>query len=94
MRFEVGAPERGIALRLRLWAENTTAGHPREPRTELVELRVDGKPAAPVLVETKNDRYYRLVLEDIAGEHRAEAQVRLLDSGRIVSVANSWQGGT
>ena len=94
MRFEAGAPERGIALRLRLWAENTTAGLPREPRTELVELRVDGKPAAPVLVETKNDRYYRLVLEDIAGEHRAEAQVRLLDSGRIVSVSNSWQGGT
>jgi hypothetical protein len=86
MKFEAGAPEQGLALRLRLWAENTTQGLPREPRAELVELRVDGRPVSPALVESRADRYFLLALADTPGEHRAEARVRVLETGAVVTV--------
>jgi hypothetical protein len=92
-KFEVAAPEQGLALRLRLWAENATMGIPKEPRSELVELRVDGKPVQPVLHESKEDRYHLFPLADTPGAHKAEADVRVLESRRLVTVSTSWQGG-
>jgi len=90
MKFEVGTPEQGVALRLRLWAENVHMGLPREPLTELVELRVDGQRVEPALHESKEDRYYLLALPDAPGTHKAEARIRVLESGRVASVSTSW----
>ena len=93
MLFEVAAPEQGLALRLRLWAENVNMGIPKEPRTELVELRVDGKRVQPVPHESREDRYFLYSFNDAPGAHQAEADVRILESGRLVTVSASWQGG-
>jgi hypothetical protein len=92
MRFEAGAPREGAALRLRLWQENTGQALPREPRAELVELLVDGVRVEPVVVASNTDRYLLHAFQDSPGEHRAEASIRVLDSGRITTVATSWQG--
>jgi hypothetical protein len=90
MPFEIGAPSAGVALRLRLWQENTGQALPREPRAELVRMRVDGQTVAPALTETNDDRFYLLALPDAPGAHRAEAEVRELQSGRITTVSTSW----
>lgn len=92
MRFEAGVPAAGAALRLRLWHENTGQALPREPRTELVRLRVDGAPVEPKLVETRSDRYFLCPAPDTGGAHRAEAEIRLLASGKITTVATAWNG--
>jgi hypothetical protein len=92
MRFEAGAPESGLALRLRLWQENTGRGVPDEPRAALLELTVDGRKVEPQLVESPQDRYYLAALEEAPGEHAAEARIRLAGSGREVSVKASWTG--
>jgi hypothetical protein len=92
MKFEVGAPAGGLALRLRLWAENTTQGLPREARTELVALRVDGRVVRPELRESREDRYFLFEFADAPGAHRAEAEVRVLESGRVVRLATEWRG--
>jgi hypothetical protein len=55
-RFEAGAPESGIALRLRCRHENTTMGMPKTPLVELLSLSVDGAAVTPAIVEMKNDR--------------------------------------
>jgi hypothetical protein len=96
MRFEAGAPVDGSdpALRIRLWQNNTQMGGPAAPRTELVSLQVDG--AAVTVPEprvTKADRYYLVpVGRQLPGEHRAEAQVRLLDTGKLTACSVSWMG--
>jgi hypothetical protein len=90
--FEVAAPSEGAALRLRLWAENTTQGLPREARTELVELRVDGRAVKPVLKESREDRYFLHEFAETPGAHRAEADVRVLESGRMVTLSTDWTG--
>ena len=92
MKFEVGAPTNGLALRLRLWAENTTQGLPKDARTELVALRVDGQAVRPELKESREDRYYLHEFADSPGAHRAEADVRVLDSGKVVTVSTAWNG--
>ncbi|MFN7939649.1 MAG: prenyltransferase/squalene oxidase repeat-containing protein [Bryobacteraceae bacterium] len=90
MRFEAGVPEAGLALRLRLWHENTGQALPREPRAELLRMTVDGKSVSPVLRETRDDRFYLHPLADTPGSHRAEAVVRELESGRTTTVAATW----
>jgi hypothetical protein len=90
MAFEIGTPFTGVSLRLRLWQENTGQALPREPRAELVRMRVDGQTVAPTLTETNDDRYYLLPLSDKPGAHRAEAEVRELLSGRTTTVSTSW----
>ncbi|MCW5965957.1 MAG: hypothetical protein KIT83_18100 [Bryobacterales bacterium] len=92
MPFEAGAPKQGAALRLRLWQDNTGQALPREPRAELVELRVDGVRVEPVLHEAKDDRYLLHAFADAPGSHQAEARVRVIGSGKISPVAISWQG--
>jgi hypothetical protein len=92
MPFEVAAPATGLALRVRLRGENSGQGLPQAPRSELVELRVNGRTVQSKADESKHDRYYLVDLPDAPGEHRAEASVRLLDTGRIVNVEQQWKG--
>lgn len=93
--FEAGAPpadaKEDLALRLRLWQDNSQQGRPTQARAELVALRVDGKKTEPELRETTADRYYLLPLKRVAGEHRAEADVRLLASGDLVTHTVRWR---
>lgn len=91
MRFEVGVPETGLALRIRLWQQNTGQGLPREPRTELVSLQIDGSPVEPKVIETKADRYFLHWLEDKPGAHQAAARVRVLETGEIKPFSIGWQ---
>ncbi|MGE5568151.1 MAG: prenyltransferase/squalene oxidase repeat-containing protein [Rhodospirillales bacterium] len=91
MKFEVAAPETGLALRLRLWQDNTGAGIPRQPRTELVELTLDGKRVEPDLKESKADRYYLYTFPAEPGRHTAEARVRILESGNVVTISTTWK---
>jgi hypothetical protein len=90
--FEVGAPEQGVALRLRLWSDNVNMGLPRQPRTQLIQLRVDGKPVEPVLREAPDDRYYLHSFADTPGPHQADADIRVLDSGIIQKISAAWNG--
>jgi hypothetical protein len=92
MKFEAGAPESGLALRLRLWQENTGRGVPAEPHAELLGLTVDGRKVEPGLVESAEDRYYLAALDDAPGEHAAEARLRIISSGRETSVRTDWKG--
>lgn len=92
MRFETAAPESGLAIRLRLWQENTGQALPREPRAELVRMTVDGVVVSPVLKESRDDRFYLHTLADTPGVHRAEAVVRELESGRTSTFSTDWKG--
>ena len=95
MPFEAGAPspaaQEEAALRLRIWHDNSQQGRPTEPRAELIGLRVDGKQASPDLRVTATDRYHLLPLRRSPGEHKAEAEVRHLASGRIEICSASWR---
>lgn len=95
MLFEAGTPATGnpddLALRLRLWQDNSPQGHPLQPRTELKELRVDGKRVEPALQESKLDRYFLVPWRREPGDHRADAEVRLLDSGGTAITSVSWR---
>ncbi|HZO51718.1 MAG TPA: prenyltransferase/squalene oxidase repeat-containing protein [Bryobacteraceae bacterium] len=94
MPFEAGAPavnaQRDLALRLRLWQDNSQQGKPAEPRAELVAMKVDGKEVSPELRASAADRYFLLPLRRSPGEHRAEAEVRLLASRQIKTYSVSW----
>jgi hypothetical protein len=90
--FETGVPESGIALRVRPWCDNTGAGIPRQARTELVELTVDGRRVDFRSHQTRDDRYYLVTLEDQPGVHVAEARVRELASDRETTVETKWVG--
>jgi prenyltransferase beta subunit len=88
--FEAGAPESGIALRVRCRHENTSMGSPKTPQAELVRLVVDGAVVEPKLVEAKGvrrgmtvgDRYHLYHLaEPSPGRHTAEAHVKMLSTG-------------
>ncbi len=94
--FETGAPHAeakdDLALRLRLWQDNSQQGRPKDARAELVSLRVDGKHATPTLHDSAADRYYLLPLRRLPGTHRAEAEVRLLASGKVETHTVAWNG--
>jgi hypothetical protein len=79
--FEAGAPERGLAVRIRLWADNTGQGVPRTPRAELAALEVDGREVIPNAVSAQNDRYLIYAIPDAAAR-RATARVRALETGK------------
>jgi hypothetical protein len=91
-KFEVGTPEKGIALRVRLWCENSGAGIPQQPRAELIELTVDGQRTTPETYEAKDDRYHLLALDDRPGAHTARARIRLLGTDRETTVETKWEG--
>ena len=86
--FEVGKPERGVALRLRCWWTTTNQGVPKQERVRLLSLTLDGEKVEPTAVQAKNpqgaivDRYHLLTLPDPKpGAHTAVAQVERLDTG-------------
>ncbi|MEP7366454.1 MAG: prenyltransferase, partial [Acidobacteriota bacterium] len=95
MPFEAGAPEpdaqQDRTLRLRLWQDNSQQGKPVQPRAELVVLRVDGTPVSPEIREPAGDRYFLLPVRRKPGEHRAEAEVRVLASGKVETHSVSWR---
>jgi hypothetical protein len=45
----------------------------------------------PKLVESKSDRYFLQALEDKPGAHRAEARVRVLETGAVKPVSLVWE---
>jgi hypothetical protein len=92
-RFEIGVPQTGVALRVRLWSENSGAGIPQHPRAELIELTVDGRRVEAQSHEAKDDRYRIVTLGDEPGVHTARARVRLLGSNRETTVETKWHGG-
>jgi hypothetical protein len=90
--FEVGAPERGVAVRVRLWAENNGQAVPGVARAELMDLRVDGRSVETQIVESKQDRYHLVNLPDEPGQHRVEARARGIQSGIVVNYQKDWIG--
>lgn len=80
--FEAGAPESGIALRVRCRHQNTTMGMPKAAQVELVRLTVDGAAVETRLVDTRMDRYHiHRIARLRPGRHTAEAQVRTIATG-------------
>jgi hypothetical protein len=78
-------------LRVRLWSENNGQALPQNPRAELIELAVDGQRLETRTHEAKDDRYHIATLQDGPGTHTATARVRLLESGREVTVEKTWE---
>jgi hypothetical protein len=86
--FEVGAPERGLAVRLRCWWTATNQGVPKQERVRLVSLSLDGEKVEPTAIQAKNpqgvivDRYHLFSLPNPKpGPHIVVAQVERLDNG-------------
>ena len=95
-KLETGHPERGIALRIRCAWTNTTQGLPKKQLAELARVELDGvevaagEELAKKLVRRRNQRgaladvYHLIALPDLkAGEHRAKAHVKLLETGKM-----------
>lgn len=79
----------GNSLRIRLWADNTGQGLPRDPRAELLSLVLDGQTVQPVSRDSREDRYW--IVEGLpSGKHTARATVKILSSGDKKSVEKSW----
>ncbi|QEL15644.1 prenyltransferase/squalene oxidase repeat-containing protein [Limnoglobus roseus] len=87
--FEVGRPEKGLAVRVRCAWENTAQGLAKKPLVALVKLVVDGKEVSAELVAKKNptgtahlDHYHLLSLPKLAaGKHTVSATVRAVGTG-------------
>jgi hypothetical protein len=94
--FEVGRPEKGLALRVRCAWQNSPQGLLKIPLAELLTLTLDEKEISPTLVSKKHatgalldDHYHYIQLPGLsAGKHKAVATVRVLatktESGRTV----------
>ncbi len=54
--YEVGRPDRGVALRIRCAWENTTQGQPKTPLVDFVALTVDGQQVVPERMESRGGR--------------------------------------
>src|SRR5262245_1664956 len=81
--FEVGRPERGVAIRVRCAWQNTTQGLPKKPLTELVKLMVAGKQVEPEHVirrrpnDAIEDEYYLYKWSEAPhGKYTASVTVR------------------
>jgi prenyltransferase beta subunit len=71
--YEVGRPERGVAIRVRCAWVNTTQGQPKTPLVDFEALTIDGQQVVPEKVELRKGRgpgisdvYYRWVDESPA----------------------------
>lgn len=92
-KFEVGRPERGVALRVRCARKNATQGFPLTPLAEMIDLTLDGVAVKPELHEPPRDRgpgisdsYHLLLLSDItAGHHTVTVKVREIATARAIS---------
>ena len=91
--FEMGRPAEGINVRIRCAWENTALGRPKQPISELLGVKVDGREVKPELVRPRPPNgigyvdYYHLVrLPKLSpGQHRAVAEVRVLETGATVT---------
>jgi hypothetical protein len=78
--FEAAAPAEGSLVRVRLAAQHTPHGLPREPLADLVRVVVDGREAPAEAIETRgpngavSDRYHLVRLT--AAEHDVRITVR------------------
>jgi hypothetical protein len=96
--FELGRPARGVALRVRCQWENTKQGQPKNPRVELVSLRVDGQSVTPEFVQRKaakgavwSEVHHRIDLPDLApGRHRVVAAVRELKTNQSSTLTHDF----
>lgn len=86
--LETGRPSQGLAIRVRCAWSNTTQGFLIEPQSKLLSLTVDGQVVMPreIRSESKNgkldDVYHLYEMPAVAaGQHRAEARVRILSTG-------------
>jgi hypothetical protein len=92
--FEVGAPERGRAVRIRCASTNTAQGLPKQPLVDLVRVELDGaallegESLKQARVERRDrrrmlaDTYYLAALPELApGRHQVVAHVRVRGSG-------------
>ncbi len=91
--FEVGRPERGVAIRVRCAWQNTTQGLPKKQITELVKMMVAGKQVEPQHVTRRRpnnaieDDYYLYNWPDAPpGKYTASATVR-----NIATQEESWR---
>jgi hypothetical protein len=90
--YEVGRPERGIALRIRCAWVNTVQGQPKTPLVDFVALTVDGQQVMPKAEERQGGRgaglsdvYYRWVDPNAgSGPRFATVVGKLHDSGAEV----------
>ncbi len=89
-KLEAGAPERGVALRVRCAWQTAAHGELLSPLAELVSLTVDGRAVATSVVEQRPkpgsspiDRYHLYPWPDVTnGSHVAVATVREIATGR------------
>jgi hypothetical protein len=86
MPFEAAVPAAGTNIRLRLWADHTGQAVPKEPRAELISLRVDDRVVKPAPVSTAHDRYWLYELQD-SNARRVTAVVRVLATGKEVTLS-------
>ncbi len=89
--FEVGRPEKGVAIRVRCAWQNTTQGLPKKQLTELVKMMVAGKQVEPQHISRKRpnnaieDDYYLHNWPDApAGKYTASATVRNIATGEEI----------
>jgi hypothetical protein len=90
--FEVGRPEKGVAVRVRCAMTNTAQGLPKTPIAEFVKLMVAGKQVQPEHVVKRRpngaveDDYYIYAWPDVgAGRYTATATVRRIAGGKEVA---------
>src|SRR4029079_10686018 len=89
--FEVGRPERGVAIRIRCAWQNTTQGLPKKPLVELVKVMVAGKQVEPEHVNRRRpnnaieDDYYLYHWPDApTRKYTASATVRSIATGEEI----------
>jgi hypothetical protein len=85
--FEVGRPESGIVVRVRIAWQNTPQGLAKHPIAELTKLVVDGRRVEPELLSKRRpnglfeDHYHIYALPTFAARHTAVATARHLATG-------------
>ena len=90
--FEIGRPEKGVALRVRCAWVNTTQGQPKTQLVDFLSLKVDGTEVKAEKVELRKGRgpgvsdiYYRWTDESaVSGPRFAQAVGRVRETGQEV----------
>lgn len=98
-QHELGRPEHGSALRLRLAHTNTGRGRPREPLAELISITIDDRPLAVHETSIRDPQSQDLhdvfhlapIDEPSQSRHKITVSVRELSSGKIKTTTR-WIG--
>lgn len=91
--FEVGRPDAGVNLRIRVAHRNTNHGILKEPLAQFESLTVNGETVSPHLVsipstrspDALEDQYYLYSIPPSAGHCQATGVARILENGERVS---------